>query len=208
MLNPTVNSEKTPKVLKRNGSSWFTSCLNHPAPTDSTLIQTHRCIKLSCAPPTVTWPYALPPQTISKQSSLPIAMKGQPRLLFFLPHLTLSLSFSLSPNTLPTFNANILSFFCHCSVSFFWLLVWSYCKYFQYSITVPKSLHSLPGGKQNSHLRFSCGAFSANIIAARPPPSAGPKTTHLSIPPFSHNVPFLLFFVQNLQTVGNLCLLI
>lgn len=77
----------------------------------------------------------------------------------------------------------------------FWPLIWSYCKYFQYSITIPKSLNSFPGGKQNSHLRFSCGAFSANIIAARPPPSAGPQTTHLSAPtPHHHNVPFLFLF--------------
>lgn len=48
--------------------------------------------------------------------------------------------------------------------SFFGLPVWSHCKYFQYSITAPKSLQSLPGEKQNSHLRFSCRAFFRQIL--------------------------------------------
>lgn len=67
----------------------------------------------------------------------------------------------------------IFFLFGHCILHIFFffppqLLVWSHCKYFQYSVTVPWSPPSLPGVKQNSHLRFSCGAFLANIIAARP----------------------------------------
>lgn len=46
--------------------------------------------------------------------------------------------------------------------------------------------------------------FSPNIIAARPPPSAGPRRTHLSNPPF-----FPIKFLPPLwgsKTGGNLCL--
>lgn len=95
------------------------------------------------------------------------------------------------PDCFPPFNTKILSFFLSLQV-ISWLLVWSHRKYFQDSITVPKSLHSLPGGKQNSHLRFSCGAFSANIIPDRSPPSAGSKQLTFQSP-FSHTAPFLFF---------------
>lgn len=131
------------------------------------LVQILRCV--SCEPPTFTWPYSLPPQWI------PIVFLPWQESHTYFFSLPLSLLIHLPPS-----RQNIV-FFLSLEHDTFWLRVWSHCKYFQYSVTISKSLHSLPGGKQNSHLRFSCGAFSANIIAARPPPSSGTKTIHLSI---------------------------
>lgn len=73
---------------------------------------------------------------------------------------------------------------------FFGLPVWSHCKYFQYSITAPKSLQSLPGEKQNSHLRFSCRAFFRQILLLPDlhPPLAPEELTFQTLL-FSHKVP-------------------
>ena len=139
----------------------------------------HQCIELSCAPPTVMWPLFLPKQ-YRNSLHLPSPWQESHAYYLFCP-IFLPLSLSVPPPPPPPFNTKISSFFLSLRV-ISWLLVWSHRKYFQYSITVPKSLHSLPGGKQNSHLRFSCGAFSANIIPARSPPSAGSKQLTLQSP--------------------------
>lgn len=147
-----------------NDFSWSTPLLNDPAPTYSIQSQPHQCIKLSCAPTALIWSYFLFLCT-QNQNSLHL-LSGKPHLLFFLPNFSLHF---------PHLCARILSFSSLEHV-IFWLLVWSHCKYFQYSITVSKSLRSLPGEKQNSHLRFSCGTFLANIITVRPPTWTGNKT--------------------------------
>lgn len=152
---------KHPKYKKMNDFSWSTPSLNHPAPTDSIQIQIHQCIKLSCAPTALIWCYFL--FLCTQNHNSPHRLSGKPH--FF------CLTF---PYTSPIC-AQILSFFLSLEHVIFWLLVWSHCKYFQYGITVSKSLLSLPGEKQNSHLRFSCGTFLANITTVRPPTCAGEK---------------------------------
>lgn len=159
-LNHIVNGKI--KHLKFWKVSIYEPALNHPT----------QALKLF-ANLISAWFYFLPPRMISKQSSL-LSGRSESSADFWSPLLLLTRLLLLTPK------------YCHLGRVIFWLLVWSHCKYFQCSITVPKSLHSLPGEKQNSNLRFSCGMFLANIIAARPPSSAGPKTTHLS------NLPFLI----------------
>ena len=162
--------------------SSSTPSVNLPTPTDPPQI-----LKLSCAPSTITWPHSPPPPPHNENQNSLHLLSGKSHLLLLWP-LSL-LTCPPPPPPPPPFTPKYCLFSVTGPCHFSDCHVWAHCKYFQYNITVSKSLPGLPGGKQNSHLRFSRGAFSANIIAARPPPSAGTKTIHLSMLGFFHNLP-------------------
>lgn len=125
-----------------------------------------------------------PPWSVSKQSLL-----FSPWQVSSLLHL---LPLSLSPSTFAPFHTQTLSFFLSLHCVIFRLLVWSRCKYFQYSITVSKLLHSLPGGKQNSHLSFSCEAFFVKCYCCQTSTLFWAlNNSPFNPPPLSHNFLFL-----------------
>lgn len=116
-------------------------------------------------------------------------MTGKPHLLFLLPHFPFSLSLTHFPLLTPKYYLFSVIAASH----FFDCLSGPTVNISSIALQILNHFTASQGEKLNSHLGFSCGVFSANIIAAGPPPSAGPKTTHLSIPFFSHNLLFLFF---------------